>query len=418
MKLRRLQLRDYRGFHALDLEFSPEVTALVGVNAAGKTTILEALALLFRQLTEGIRGKGSRSTPDPSDIRVGASSTVLSMEAEVDDENVAWSVAQSRAGHPVAVADDLEGLRPLIERAQRGIVQSAPRLPLAVYFPADRNALDIPDRIRTPTEFDALSAYDGALDAGGRNFRAFFEWFRDEEDAYNEQELLKRQPSLPIGDAGVRSASPLAHVKNAILSLTGASDVRIERRPRQRMILTIGGTRLDVAQLSDGQRVLLALAGDLARRMALAAPTLTDPLAHDVVVLIDEIELHLHPGLQRKIVPLLQTTFPRTQFVVTTHSPQVLSSLRAGQVRVLDQFAVRALDGGTWQRDTNRILESAFGDPGRPLAVATDFARLREAIDNDAFDEARELLAKLRSSIEGEDPEIVFYEQLVPPAEH
>lgn len=175
--------------------------------------------------------------------------------------------------------------------------------------------------------------------------------------------------------------------------------------------------RLDVAQLSDGERGLLTLAGDLARRMALAAPTLEKPLEEPAVVLIDKLELHLHPGLQRQILPRLRSVFPNAQFIVTTHSPQVLSSLHAASVRVIERFELRMLERRTWRRDTNRILEAAFGDPGRPPEVAAKLNALRDAVDAERFDDARRLIAELSAMIEGDDPDVFFYQQMLPPEE-
>lgn len=93
----------------------------------------------------------------------------------------------------------------------------------------------------------------------------------------------------------------------------------------------------------------------------------------------------------------------------------MLSSLRSESVRILDGFALRPLLRGTWRRDTNRILESAFGDPGRPPEVAQKLRELRDAIDADRFDDARGLIAELTETIEGDDPEVFYYQQLLPP---
>ena len=114
-------------------------------------------------------------------------------------------------------------------------------------------------------------------------------------------------------------------------------------------------------------------------------------------------------------LPRLRSVFPNVQFIVTTHSPQVLSSVHARNVRVLADFALHPLDRGTWHRDTNRILESVFGDPGREPEVAKELNALRDAVDADRQDEARRIIAELKEKIEGEDPDVFFYEQLLPP---
>jgi predicted ATP-binding protein involved in virulence len=253
----------------------------------------------------------------------------------------------------------------------------------------------------------SIEAYEGALAGGSSNFRLFFEWFRSREDLENETR---------IHDSDHRDHQ-LQAVRQSIASLLpGLSELRVQRSPLG-MVVKKGEGTLYVDQLSDGEKCLLAMAGDLARRLAMANPFADDPLRGSGVVLIDEIELHLHPGAQRTVVPALERTFPGCQFIVSTHSPQVLSSLHAADVRVLEGFELRTLERGTWRRDTNRILEAAFGDPGRPPEVAVKLNALRDAVDADSHEEARRLIAELRAMIEGDDPDVFFYEQMLPPEE-
>jgi predicted ATP-binding protein involved in virulence len=416
MKLQSLTVQDFRGFERAEVPFEPDVTVLVGVNGAGKTALLDATALLLSYLVAGIRtGRAAGKRLPVEDIRVGASSASIMLRAAInapeDAEGTTWEVTATRPGHPRSRESSLAGLTAPIEAAQASIARGEPALPLLVYFPTNRVALDIPDRIRKHHEFDPINAFDGALAAGERNFRAFFEWFRDEEDHENQLALQL------LGQGKPRAPKPsLEAVRRAIVTLVpGASNVRIDRQP-QRMLLTKAGVPLDVAQLSDGEKCLLAMAGDLARRMAMAAPTDPDPLQRPVVVLIDEIDLHLHPGLQRTILPRLRQVFPRAQFIVTTHSPQVLSSVRASQVRLLENFHVQRLDRETFRRDTNRILDSVFDDPGRPPEVAAKLNELRDAIDDERYEHARALIAELRALLPGgDDPDVIFYEGLLPP---
>ncbi len=425
MRLHRLILENFRGFEKLEVDFAPDggrPIVLVGVNGAGKSSILDAIALMLLRFAEGVR----TGNPDAieslvdNDLRVGAPSCKITLTAAFPgfDDGITWTVAKGRPGHVMAVATESASLQEVIDSVRRTIGEGAPCLPLAVHYPTNRSALDIPARIRTPHEFTALSAYEGALQGTASDFRGFFEWFREEEDIYNEQLALQWSPEQVAAE---RPA--LSHVRRAIEAFfPGSRGLRIERRP-QKMTLEHRGVRLDVTQLSDGEKCLLAMIGDLARRMVLVAPQLSDPLQQRAVVLIDEIELHLHPALQRTILPRLRGVFPNTQFVVSTHSPQLLSSVTSQSVRLLEDFQSKPLERGTWRRDTNRILEAVFGDPGRPLEVAGKLQALKMAVDDDRVAEARALLRELHELMkdegtgltDGQDPEIFFYEQLLPP---
>ena len=103
--------------------------------------------------------------------------------------------------------------------------------------------------------------------------------------------------------------------------MPGYSNLRIQRKPRMRMMINKGKQQLDILQLSQGEKSLLALVGDIARRLAMMNPLLEDPLKGEGIILIDEIDLHLHPHWQRNIVRRLRETFPNCQFILTTHSP-------------------------------------------------------------------------------------------------
>jgi predicted ATP-binding protein involved in virulence len=171
--------------------------------------------------------------------------------------------------------------------------------------------------------------------------------------------------------------------------------------------------RLDVDQLSDGEKCLLALAGDLGRRLALANPSLANPLSGEAVVMIDEIELHLHPGWQRMVVERLRETFPNCQFILTTHSPQVLSQVPADSVILLDRFQRAELPAGTQGRDSNSILEEIMGVSRRPQDTADRIHEIARMIDREQLPRAREALDELARKMGENDSEVVRLRSLI-----
>jgi predicted ATP-binding protein involved in virulence len=179
------------------------------------------------------------------------------------------------------------------------------------------------------------------------------------------------------------------------------------------MVVQKGDTLLEVDQLSDGEKCLLAMAGDLGRRLALANPSPADPLSAAAVVLIDEIELHLHPGWQRMVVERLRQTFPNCQFILTTHSPQVLSQVPAESVILLDRFKRAELPAGTLGRDSNAILTEVMGVPERPQATADRIHEIAELIDREELPAAREALDTLAKQLGEQDSEVVRLRSLI-----
>jgi predicted ATP-binding protein involved in virulence len=125
------------------------------------------------------------------------------------------------------------------------------------------------------------------------------------------------------------------------------------------------------------------------------------------VVLIDELDLHLHPAWQRRIVGDLRRTFPLVQFIVTTHSPQIVASVARSQVRLLDHNRLVAEEPHVEGRDSNAILEDVFGVPARPAEAEAELAALFRQIDDARYGEARAALAGLLTRLGPDDPAIV-----------
>lgn len=395
-----LHVRGYRGIDELALELPGQgPTVLAGLNGAGKSTMLEALAtglswLLARLANPEGRGRG---IPD-RDIRNGARHCEIRMFATVDGRAVEWSVAASRKGARNRPRPELDELNAATGAIQIGLEQAPSRpLPIAVMYAVNRAVLDVPQRIRKRHDFSRFSAHQGALVHGGtRDFRVFFEWFRDREDLENEQRIKHPEHRDP----------QLVAVRGAIETLLeGVSNLRVRRNP-QRMIVDKPGEQLVVDQLSDGEKCLLAAVGDLARRLALANPESTTPLQEHGVVLIDEVDLHLHPKWQRSVIPDLERTFPNCQFVVTTHSPQVLSHVKGETVRLgRGEHGIAVLDRrSVYGWDTNRILEEFLEVDERPREVKEELDEYFRKIQTGRLEEAEQARHKLESELGLDDP--------------
>ena len=278
-------------------------------------------------------------------------------------------------------------------------------LPLALYYPVNRAVLDIPLRIKKRHPFDRLAAYDQALSGEWSNFRVFFEWFREREDLENERRVDHprfRDPQL----RAVRSATERF--------LPGFKGLKVRRSPL-RMVVEKSREELIVNQLSDGEKCTLALAGDMARRMAIANPHMKDPLRGDAIVLIDEIDLHLHPGWQRSIIPALKETFPNCQFLLSTHSPQILSHLDRNSIWLLERTKsgiVPKRPADAYGQEASRILEDLMNVPARPQEIKDQLADLFLAIEKGGLKKAKRLLTNMQGEI-GADPDLVKADVLI-----
>ena len=407
MKLKSLEITGFRGISHLELEFPERVNILVGVNGAGKSAVLDCTAIMLSLLIERIRSPTGRGrTFVDYDITNGIAETRNEIELRFQGDSVRWSVTKTRKGRRQRTPTRLVELRHSVESYRSRIEEDdLMSVPLVVYYPVNRAVLDIPLRIRTRHQFDRLAAYDGALSGAQNSFRVFFEWFREREDLENELRTDRaefRDPQLQAVRRAVERFLP------------GFTRLRVRRSPL-RMMVDKESEELIVNQLSDGEKCTLAMAGDVARRMAIANPGMHDPLEGEAVVLIDEIDLHLHPGWQRHIVGALRETFPNCQFLLSTHSPQILSHVDPGCIWLLERTgsgvtAKRPEDA--YGQTASRILEDIMEVPERPQEVKERMTELFLAIEQGNITSAKRLLSNMRQAI-GRDPDLVKADVLI-----
>lgn len=361
VRLHALELANFRGFQSVRLDLDgARTTALVGANGSGKSTVLDAIAFALSWLPARLRSvNGNGHRIDYDDIRNSELVARIQATASLSDgDPQSWTLGRAQQGSGETGDTDLSAIQAWAQQlGGKDLVEGRQTLPVLSYYPTNRVVLDIPARIRKRHAFNALSTYDEALESSSTQFRTFFEWFREHEDLENERRIDDqdhRDPQLTAVRAAIESLLP------------GYRDLRIRRAP-QRMEVRKNDVLLRVDQLSDGEKCLLALAGDLALRLALANPGVDEPLAGPGIVLIDEVELHLHPAWQRVVLQRLEETFPGCQFIVSTHSPLVLSQIRPDAVWLLDpQAEPAARQLSTWGQDAERILEEALDTPSRP----------------------------------------------------
>jgi len=416
MKVTRLYLANYRDARTLSIELNPKLNVFVGVNGSGKSTVLDAIAIMLSWAVNRIISSGASGRPIvESDMTNGKSTSSIQLLCEAEGRTIEWKLFKVRRGH--AASEDKSKLKELNYYAkgiQSKISETSEKvnLPLFVYYPVNRAVVEIPLKIRGKHRFDLLTAYDGALRSGA-NFRTFFEWFREREDLENEIMRSRSQATLSDWDAPVKYQFPdpqLEAVRSALTEfLPDFSNLAVRRSPLQ-MEVEKNGKLLTVNQLSGGEKILIAMIGDLARRMAIANPDSAKPLEGSGIVLIDEIDLHLHPRWQQMIVPKLLEVFPNCQFIISTHSPHVITHVQPERLFLLEQTdsgIVARKPNESYGKNVDRVLEDLMGlETTRPDKVASDLHSIFEAIDEGKLEEARNQITELMQKI-GADPELV-----------
>ena len=446
MYIASLHLHNFGRFADLEIPLWPEdgdgprVTVLIGENGSGKSTVVDGVTTLLSWLVARIRSdRGSGSPIDELRIRNGASAAEITLSLVHERQRYEWSLARPHRGRK-RIAES--SLKAATERAdllrQRLTDNDGAPLPLVAYYPTERYVLDIPKRIRTRHRFQQVDGYDASL-SQGIDFRRFFEWFREREDIRNEgvthfvdllpyldmkkfgqcvdlngcvpweklselldtEKIRREKPSFESLIAALRHIDDpqyLAVLEAIAAFMPGYDNLRIQRRPRMRMVINKGEEELDILQLSQGERSLLALVGDIARRLAMMNPQAEKPLHGKGIVLIDEVDLHLHPRWQRTVIRRLRETFPNCHFILTTHSPLVISDPQHIRVLLLQNGEVRE-PGNLYGMDLEELLLGVMDTDIRDPELQKRLDSLLDAIQQWDYEKAdglrRELLQDL-----------------------
>ena len=368
MKLERVTIENYRAIKRLDLPLDPDLTVLHGPNGHGKTSVLSAIATglgIIPKLLPEVSGIDFRKADRRGGLPVRvALRTVDGMDWDRRRAG-RYGAAKHRAFGDIrmlkealeeVVAADREGAKPI-------------GLPIVAFYDAERTVSDKTPLVwKSKMEFVRYGALERAL-GGGTDFSDFFKWFYfwEHEERGEKDERQDFNYRLKELDAVRRAIERM---------VSGVSKLRTKQR---RLLLTVesedgGQQELEFDQLSGGYRIAVALVADLARRMAQGNPHLDDPLRSKAVVLIDEVDLHLHPQWQQRILGDLRRTFPETQFIVSTHSPPVLTTVEPQRI-----VHLHIEDGGivaspcppstpTFGAEAGSVLDAVMGVRERPSA--------------------------------------------------
>lgn len=459
MEIKKLMLNNLGRFENLEVDFAPteehpsNVTVFIGNNGAGKTSILEALATSLSWFVARLRTeKGSGNAIDELAIFDTAPAASINLcltdSAQADSESsfatYQWTLVKARKGRKSETSSNLSQLNKLVDNYRQQLTENDnASLPLIAYYPVERSVLDIPLKIINKHNFDQIDGYDGALNQGV-DFRRFFEWFREREDIENEEQSRissrviteyiedfakvedivfgneERLGSLDKEDVESvlqkferinrfstslkkieyeHQDKQLTAVRTAITAfMSDLSNIRVQRKPRLHMAVDKDGKSLNVMQLSQGEKSLMALVGDIARRLAMMNPNLDDPLQGDGIILIDEVDMHLHPSWQRNLVPRFINTFPKCQIVLSTHSPLVISDQKNILVYLLNNGKIDVLPP-LFGADVNTVLLEAMNTEIRDHEIDNRLNELLDAIHDADIDRAKTLIQGLEQEL-------------------
>ena len=441
MEVKNLTLHNIGRFSELKIPLAPlgnlnsNVTVFVGNNGSGKTSILKALATSLSWLVSRIQSESGKGSPIPElVIKNGSPSAAVDIHlfkhvyGDIENEDMEafennyfpWRIAKSRKGRKGIHKSDYSGATALADHYRTKLSNDdKASLPLIAFYSVERVVIDIPLKIKEKHTFLQLDGYDKSL-SQGVDFRRFFEWFREREDTENESGLsdeILDQIKGVLGDDQetwsklnkLKASSKdrqLTAVRSAIYKfMPEFSNLRVRRKPCLHMSIDKNGESLDVAQLSQGEKSLMALIGDIARRLAVMNPGLKNPLIGEGIVLIDEVDMHLHPQWQRRLIEQLTTTFPKCQFVLTTHSPLVISDSKNVLTYLIEENELQQLPT-LYGEDANSVLLSIMDTDIRNAEVNLRIGDLLDAIHDSKIESAKNILKQLETDLPASNLEL------------
>jgi predicted ATP-binding protein involved in virulence len=271
--------------------------------------------------------------------------------------------------------------------------------PLAVMFATNRAVPSERAPRATKSGAGIAPAYADAFASRELRLGEFADWLRVQAVLQKERQSANRV---------------LESIQEAVSRfLPGYQSLQLGGEDARSLVIEHEGTVVPVRQLSDGERGSLALVLDLSRRLAQANPRMADPVAEaEVVVLIDEIDLHLHPKWQRQIVRNLTLTFPKCQFIATTHSPQVIGEVHHSRIQIIADGRVYA-PTHSFGVDSSRVLEEIMSADPRAQEVQTLLSQISAEVGGQHFEQARRSVGKLSEQLGENDPEVIRTSTLI-----
>ena len=353
MRVDRLRLQNFKRFTDHTLDLHPRFTLLVGDNGAGKTTILDALAVaagiwLVRPPDSILASSGRNILPNEIRLAVkheGDRSQFIECKpvsitatGEIAGREVEWRRQIRLRGSRTTSAEAAKALRIIENHFSRDVAGENVPSPVLAYYGAGRAWL--PSRARSPTGLKARRP--------ARRWEAFYDCFQERIRLGDLRIWFQREALAAVNRDG-RWRPGYDVVKRAIVRcVPNAHDLWYDP-DRHEIVLSIEGRAQPFTNLSAGQRMMVALVADIATKVVMQNSYLVSDVRTDDrdlppvlqqtpgIVLVDEIDVHLHPKWQRQVVRDLKETFPGIQFVCTSHSPFIIQSLDAGELRSLDQ---------------------------------------------------------------------------------
>jgi predicted ATP-binding protein involved in virulence len=371
LRIDELYLNNYRAFEDFSIKFDEQLTVLVATNGKGKTAILDAIAIAFGTFVNAT-GLANGTAFHRADVRKFKARYTDSNEMEekypltlevhgsIDSYNIKWKREFKKPNGATTTKDT----KPLIqygEKLRNSVVHGGNvDLPLISYYGTGRLwAQKRASKNKKNNETSRLSGYIDCLDAFSsyKAFKSWYEYICKSELEIKIEAMEKQSINLSANEFTDTREALQEAVNDVIFKNSGWKDIAYRQTAKAIIMDHSEYGELLVTKLSDGIRSMIGLVADIAYRAIKLNPHLKNaPKETSGIILIDEIDMHLHPKWQQTVLTDMMKAFPKMQFIVTTHSPQVLSTVRKEQIRILDDNRVVTPSSSSLGEDSSVLL--------------------------------------------------------------
>lgn len=400
MRIKFLEVMNFRNMKSNRIEFSnKQFTVLIGDNGTGKTSIIEGITKGFVPVIRAINSEAVKQCDlNNKDITFGTASTSVTLKIELDDKEYTWT-NRRRKSSLVQFDQTVENkdksqhdLKQLKAKYMKCVEDK--RLPLVLYYGTDRIIRDVPVRGHIK-DFEVTDSLRNCFD-NINYFRDFYDWFKTEEDVELRELRNNKSYHNPRLDC----------VRNALENIIkGYKNLRIELNPSRMLMTNSEGMDLQIEQLSGGYKAVLSVVADIAKRLSIANPEVKNPLEEQAVILIDELDLHLHPKWQKTIVDDLKRTFPNCQFIISTHSPFIIQSIGADELFDIESMSYAGEEGTYNGWSIESIQEKKMGVKLKTEKYNNLITTFSKAIDNEDYKIAKRMYQELVKMMNPESSE-------------
>lgn len=317
-----LHIENFRCISDFDYNLSAQLNVLVGINGSGKSSVLAAIDILMSWFIARLRNvKGNGLSLKDHDIMDGRNYCRLEISLS---NGVCWKLYYQHSKVRTKPIDK-SNLQTLTEFANSVVMANQGtdciyEVPLYVQYGVTRTVDSVPAKIHKKHALGIYDVYNKDYEKK-MNFQSFFVWFREREDMENEQ---LRETGELTEDIQLKA------VRNAVsLILPEFGGLKVKRTAPSGFMISKNGQRYMFNQLSDGEKSYIVLVADIARKLSMTHPNSENVLLEHSIIIVDEVDLHLHPKWQRDMLHQLRKVFPNCQFIVSTHSPYVISNIKS-----------------------------------------------------------------------------------------